>query len=128
MASLLGSADARALKMVTQACVASREGDERLPDAIARGNQAQRQAIVRSVMGTLVNDRDCEITMDLCSSSSTWPTLASIFNNRYNLAVQAIAGATRLHQVSAETHRSTILAFLLAAVIDMSGAPDPDSD
>lgn len=124
MASLLVSADPRALRMVAQACVASREGDERLPDAIENGDQGQRQTIIRSIVNTMAEDRDCEIAMDLFSSPLTWQSLASTFNDRYSLAVQAIAAAMRFYQVSVETHRRTLLAFLLAAVIDMSGAPD----
>ena len=124
MAALLSSAGPRSLVMVAQATVASREGDERLPVTIPNANQNERQTIIRSIVKTSAHDRDCEITMDLFLSPSSFQSLASNFHTRYSLAVQAIAAATRCYNVSPQTYRTTILAFLLATVIDMSGAPD----
>ena len=126
MVALLASADPSSLKTMARAVIASRNGDARLIEAIENADQTQGQTIVTAIVSSLACDRDCEIAADLFSSPSTWPSLASLFHGRYGLAVQAIGAATRFHNVSEQTFRPTILAFLLAAVIDMSGGPDDD--
>lgn len=84
--------------------------------------------VLETIFRDILTTRDLEITTDLVHSSIL-QNLAAGLHGRFELAERALKLAHDLRQHSSQPNcPQTIMALLLAAVLDMSGDPDEESD